>query len=47
MKLYRLLFKGNKEKKTQNSKEESLMRFGREQFKALAKKGLSVPVVLL
>jgi hypothetical protein len=48
MKLFRWFFKENKKDSgRQNIKEESLMKFGREQFKTLAKKGLSVPIVLL
>jgi hypothetical protein len=47
MKLFSLFFKENKKEKGPTTKEESLMKFGREQFKTLAKKGLSVPIVLL
>lgn len=48
MKFFSLFGKENKKQKASTgSKEDSLMKFGREQFKALAKKGLSVPVVLL
>lgn len=51
MKLFSLFSKEKeaviRKPKAENSKEDSFMKFGREQFKALAKKGLSVPVVLL
>ena len=51
MKLYRLFRQladqKEREKKKVDTKEESFMKFGREQFKTLAKKGLSVTVVLL
>lgn len=52
MKLFSLFSKKEKQsvvrsQKAVDSKEESFMKFGREQFKTLAKKGLSVPVVLL
>jgi hypothetical protein len=47
MKLFHLFTKEKKKEKTQNTKEENVRRFGAEQFKTLAKKGLSVPVVLL
>lgn len=48
MKLYRLFFKENSAKQNKKeTKEDSFMKFGREQFKTLAKKGLSVPIVLL
>jgi len=48
MKFFSLFNKENKKHSAkQNPKEDSLMKFGREQFKALVKKGLSVPVVLL
>ena len=33
--------------KTARSQEEQAIKLGREQFKALLKKGLSVPVVML
>lgn len=49
MKLHHLIrqLAEKKDSPKKNSKEESLMKFGKEQFKTLAKKGLSVPVVLL
>jgi hypothetical protein len=48
MKWIRSIFqKEDKKGKSVDKKEESFMKFGREQFKTLAKKGLSVPVVLL
>lgn len=34
-------------RKVSDHKEEALLQVGSEQFKALAKKGLSVPVALL
>ncbi len=43
------LFKGKKENKKSipDYKQEQLLKQGREQFKALIKRGLSVPVALL
>lgn len=48
MKWLRSIFKIEEKKhKPVDKKEESFMKFGRDQFRTIAKKGLSVPIVLL